>query len=78
MVASIRQFPEVYDLCHTFVHVARVKQHTDMRESQAFRVRFAHVRVFCDSRKVQKRATKSDTSGHCLASMEGTFLIPTT
>ena len=31
------------------------------------RVRFSHVRVFSDSRNLQKRATKSDTSGHCLA-----------
>ena len=23
-----RQWPEVYDLCHTFLHVAQVKQHT--------------------------------------------------
>ena len=46
------QWPEVYDLCHTFLH--------------AFRVQFSHVRVFSDSRNVQKRATKSDTSGHCL------------
>ena len=30
------------------------------------RVQFSHVRVFSDSRNVQKRATKSDTSGHCL------------
>ena len=29
-------------------------------------VRFSHVRVFSDSRNVQKRATKSDTSGNCL------------
>ena len=28
---------EVYDLCQTFLHVARVKQHTAMRESHAFR-----------------------------------------
>ena len=40
--------------------------HTDMRELYAFRVQFSHVRVFSDSRIVQKRATKSDTSGHCL------------
>ena len=33
---------------------------------RAFRVQFSHVRVFSDSRNVQKRATKSDTSGHCL------------
>ena len=28
--------------------------------------RFSHGRRFFDSRNVQKRATKSDTSGHCL------------
>ena len=38
-----RQFPEVYGFCHTFLHVAQVKKHTDMREW--------HVRVWaCDSR----------------------------
>ena len=31
------------------------------------RVRFLHGRVFFGSRNVQKRATKSDNSGHCLA-----------
>ena len=36
------------------------------REMHAFRVHFSHVRVFSDTRNVQKRATKSDTSGHCL------------
>ena len=51
-----RQWPEVYDLCHSCLHVARVKQHA----------RFSHGRVLFDSRNVQKRATKSDTSGHCL------------
>ena len=73
-----RQWPKVYDLCHTFLYVARVKTHTDMRESHANacdsrmsvcvlkRVRFSHVRVCFDSPNVQKRATKSDTSGHCL------------
>ena len=30
------------------------------------RVQFSHVHVFSDSRNVRKRATKSDTSGHCL------------
>ena len=30
------------------------------------RTRFSHGRRFFDSRNVQKRATKSDTSGHCL------------
>ena len=38
-----------------------------VRELHAKRVQFSHVRVFSDSRNVQKRATKSDTSGHCLA-----------
>ena len=32
-----RQWPEVYDLCHTFLHVAQVRKHTDMRESHAFK-----------------------------------------
>ena len=34
--------------------------------SHFFRVQFSHGRVFSDSRNVQKRATKSDISGHCL------------
>ena len=42
----IRQWPEVYDLCHTFLK----------------RVRFSHVRVFSDSGNVQKRATKLATA----------------
>ena len=29
-------------------------------------VRFSHIRVFFDSRNVQKHSTKSDTLGHCL------------
>ena len=45
---SSRQWPEVYDLCHTK------------------RVLFSHVSVFSDYHNVQKRATISDTSGHCL------------
>ena len=44
-------------ICHTFLHVARVQKHTDMRKSHAFRVRFCvrflHVRVFFYSRNVQ-------------------------
>ena len=27
-----RQWPEVYDLCHTFLHFARVTKHAPMRE----------------------------------------------
>ena len=34
--AAVRQRPEVYDLCHTILHVARARKHTVMRESQAF------------------------------------------
>ena len=37
-----------------------------MRESHEFRVQFSHGRVLFDPRNVQKRETKSDTSGHCL------------
>ena len=37
-----------------------------MRESHAKSVLFWHVRVFFDQHKVQKRATKFHTSGHCL------------
>ena len=45
-----RQWPKVHDLCHAFLHVARVK---NLRP--------------CENRvNVQKRATKSDASGHCL------------
>ena len=46
-----RQWPEVYDLCHTLLHVARVKQHTAMRETHEFRVLFSHGRVLFDSRR---------------------------
>ena len=39
------------------------RKHTDMRELHA---KHMHVSVFSDLSNVQKRATKSDTSGHCL------------
>ena len=32
---SCRQWPEVYELCHTFLNVVRVKKSTAMRESHA-------------------------------------------
>ena len=35
-----RQWPKVYDLCHTFLHIVQVKQHTAMQESHPKRVRF--------------------------------------
>ena len=68
----------VYDSCHTFLHVVRVRKHTDMRELHAKSVQFSHVSVFSETRailscqcvfwfaNVQKRVTKSDTLGHCL------------
>ena len=42
MIPPSRQWPEVYDLCHTFLHVARVRKHTDMLELYAKRVQFSH------------------------------------
>ena len=33
-VEGSRQWPEVYDLCHTFLHVARVKKPAAMRECE--------------------------------------------
>ena len=61
-----RQWPEVSDFVALFCTLrvnARVKKHTDMLESHAFeahafRVRFSHVRVFFDSRNVQKSVTR--------------------
>ena len=50
-----RQWPEVYDLCPTFLHVARVRKQTDMRELHAQRVQFLHVRVFSVSRAILAR-----------------------
>ena len=61
-----RHWPEVYDVFHSFLQIARVKKHTDMRESHAKCMQFSNVRVFLDSRHVRKRATKADTFGHCL------------
>ena len=37
LASASRQWPEAYDSCHTFLHVARVKTHTDIRESHVFR-----------------------------------------
>ena len=49
----------------TFLHVALVRKNTDMRELHAKRVQFSyvrvfsvHVRVFSDSRNVQKSVTR--------------------
>ena len=64
-------------MSHVFARCAS-KKHKDMRDLHAFSVQFSHFRVFSDSRNacnssmsdsrnVQKRATKSDTSGQGLA-----------
>ena len=63
-------------LCHTFLHVARVEKPTAMRELHAIArnsriaVGFLHGSRFFDTRNVQKRETKSDTSGHCLVQIK--------
>ena len=74
-VAATRQWPEVSDFvaCFCTLHESEntrtcenrtlFRKHTDMRES----VRFLHVCGFSGSCNVQKRATKSDTLGYCLA-----------
>ena len=48
--------------CENCTHV-RVLGHARIARK---RVQFSHVHVFSDSRNVHKRATKPDTSGHCL------------
>ena len=48
MPLQVRQWPEVYDLCHTFLHVARVRKHTDMPELHAFVFWLAQRAKTCD------------------------------
>ena len=43
---------------HIFLHVVLVRKDTDIRELHAFRVQFSNVRVFSDSRNVQKSLTR--------------------
>ena len=67
-----RQWPQVYDLSHFSARCASPKTYGDPRIARESRIavgfftRFSHRRRFFDSRNVQNRATKSDTSGHCL------------
>ena len=56
---QVRQWPEVYDLCHTFLHVARVRTHTDMRE--------LHVSETCLSQKTHRHARITRISRAILA-----------
>ena len=44
----------------------KLHAHTDMQEQHTKHVQFSHVLVFSHLLNVQKHATKSDTSGHCL------------
>ena len=50
---------------HFFARCASQKTH-GLGHVHVFRVRFVHILVLFDLRNVQKLATKSDTSGHCL------------
>ena len=52
LTKDIRQWPGVYDLCHTFLQFVRVRKHTDMPELHVFQVQFSHVHVFSDSHRV--------------------------
>ena len=61
-VRVARQWPEVYDSCHTFLDVARVKQHTAMRESHAKRVQHTAMRE--SHAKRAAHGTRSCAVGH--------------
>ena len=58
--------PRLYDLCHSFLHAARVKITRTCENRTQKRVRFSITLMVFYSCKMQKRETKSDTSGHCL------------
>ena len=46
--------------CHTFLYVARVRKHTDMRELHAFRVQFSQRNGFCPKTQLAAQLRKSD------------------
>ena len=48
-----------------------IRQWSEVNDLCHKRMQFSHVRVFSDACTVQKRATKSDTSGHCLVLVRG-------
>ena len=56
-------------MSHFFARCVSQKTHGHARIARVIRVQFLHVRVFSDSRTMQKRATKSGTSGHCLVAL---------
>ena len=68
---SCRQWPEVYELCHTFLHVVRVKKSTAMRESHAgmriARATCKNVSVSDLSSQKDALAEGRDTFHACLA-----------
>ena len=67
LMQGSRQWPAVYDLCHTFssLHVARVGKHTDMRELHALHAFRACPCVLWLAQRA-KTCDKIWTSGHCL------------
>ena len=51
-----RQWPEVYQLCHTFLHVARVRKHTAVWESHA---KHGHARIAREARAIMRIAREA-------------------
>ena len=70
--ASFRQWPEEYDSCHTFLHVARVRKHTDMREWTCENACNSRMSVCFLTRSTCKNVRQNLIPGHCLAS----FTLP--
>ena len=65
-----RQWPEVYDFTHYFASCASQTTHCHaIIARETFCVLFSHGSVLFDTLNVQKRAIKSDTSGHCLLTL---------
>ena len=54
-----RQWPKIYDLCHTFLDVASQTTHCHARMVVCYLTKI-------DLCNAKKRVTKSDTLGHCL------------
>ena len=68
------------DICLPTKRVADALKFSQDREitgqrNHTFCVQFLYVRVFSDSHNVQKRATKSNTSGHSLLSRIGRKML---
>ena len=65
-----RQWPRVYDLCHTFLDVALVKQHMPMRESHAKLESHAKRVWFSDSEKNHSGFIKTNAAAAKLLHIE--------